>query len=1006
MRRFAGFAVIVVGFIALTSSTAHAQASIAGVVKDVSGAVLPGVTVEAASPALIEKTRSVISDGSGLYRIEDLRPGTYTVTFTLVGFNTTKREGIELTGSFTAAVNIEMKLGSVEETITVSGEAPIVDLQSATPQRVMDSKVLAEIPTGRVFANYAILIPGVGQTTSPDVGGSLGANMTDLVAHGSRASDFRMMVNGVSLSTNAGGRAGAVPNINAYQEVAVDVGAVDASQALGGPRINFIPRDGGNVTRGTGFFGFANSSFQSNNLTQRLQDQGLTSAPAVSRIWDFNPGIGGPIQQDKLWYYFTYRNQGAYNTLGGLFVNKNANNPNAWTYDPDLTRPEVNNQLWADEQLRLTYQASPRNKLALSVDFQDINDNPPFGCNCLRGAVSGGSLTLTAHEANTARRFPLQRSMQADWTSPVTSRLLLEAVAIQRVERFVTDDTSGGGSPLPLTDKSIISVTEQGGLVPGLTYRAPATYGNTFMWTLYYRTAVSYVTGSHSLKFGTDAQWGHNDAQSFTHVPYSYRFKDGVPNQITMRVAPTLTNSGYGPQVGVYAQDKWTRGRLTAGYGLRYDHFGATIRENSFQPTPLAPNLNLSFPEEPGLSWNDLNPKLSAVYDVFGTGKTAIKTSLNRYVSNQTNFTTGGQFTNVVTSTTRGWTDNGAGGGIANDFVPQCDLTNLAKNGECNAATNTGFGTFVQGSSTRDPSLNSGWFHRPSNWEFSLGVQHEILPRVSVEVSYFRRWYGNFTVTDNTNVSASDFTQYSVTAPVDSRLPGGGGYVINGLYDLNPNKFGQPALNNTTFSDTFGNQTEHWNGVDFSVNARLHNGMLLQGGASTGRTVTDNCEIIAQLPEVSPSTPSAYCHVASPFLTQVKLLGAYTIPRFDVLVSGTYQSIPGPELAANRTYSNAEIKPSLIRDLSAGTNANVTVNLIPPASMYGERVNQIDFRVGKVLKAGRARATVSFDVYNLTNADTVINENSTYTGSGASGWRVPTEVIQARLAKISVQWDF
>ena len=298
------------------------------------------------------------------------------MTFTLTGFNTVKREGVELTGSFTAAINAEMKVGAVEETITVTGETPVVDLQSATKQRVIDNAVLGGIPTGRVFANYAILIPGISQTNASDVGGSLGSNMTDLIAHGSHADAQRILQNGVTVGTGTGGRSGSVPNIGAAQEVAVDFAAVDASLATGGVRVNFIPRDGGNTSKGNGFFGFANSSMQASNFTQRVQTLGLLTPNSVSRVWDVNPGFGGPIKKDKLWYYATVRNQGAWDYVGGLFWNANENVPSAWTYVPDKTRPAISQQIWEDAQLRLTWQATPKNKIGLTYDQQDVNGNP------------------------------------------------------------------------------------------------------------------------------------------------------------------------------------------------------------------------------------------------------------------------------------------------------------------------------------------------------------------------------------------------------------------------------------------------------------------------------------------------------------------------------------------------------------------------------------------------------------------------------------------------------
>ena len=199
---------LVFAFVGLCPSVLYAQASITGTVKDPSGAVLPGVTVEASSPVLIEKVRSAATDGSGQYRIVDLRPGTYTVTFTLTGFGPVKREGIELAGSFTATINADLQVGSLAETVTVSGQTPIVDVQSTQTQRVLNSDVIAALPTGRTPMALATLIPGVvGYLGSQDVGGTdtLGAISGQLTIHGGSNNDMRVMTDGFYTGGNRSG---------------------------------------------------------------------------------------------------------------------------------------------------------------------------------------------------------------------------------------------------------------------------------------------------------------------------------------------------------------------------------------------------------------------------------------------------------------------------------------------------------------------------------------------------------------------------------------------------------------------------------------------------------------------------------------------------------------------------------------------------------------------------------------------------------------------------------
>jgi hypothetical protein len=229
-----------------------AQASIAGAVKDTSGAFLPGVTVEAASLVLIEKTRSVVTDGTGQYKIVDLRPGTYTVTFTLQGFSPVRREGIELAGSFTATVNAELRVGSVSETITVTGESPTVDVQGVSSQRVIEKDVLDAVPTGRSLFNVAVLVPGV-NTGSIDVGGTNTLAINTLTIHGGRAVDMRLLVDGISVGnvSGAGQFTNYVPDTGNAQELAVDYGTGSAEMETGGVRINVIPREGGNKFAGS-----------------------------------------------------------------------------------------------------------------------------------------------------------------------------------------------------------------------------------------------------------------------------------------------------------------------------------------------------------------------------------------------------------------------------------------------------------------------------------------------------------------------------------------------------------------------------------------------------------------------------------------------------------------------------------------------------------------------------------------------------------------------------------
>jgi hypothetical protein len=412
----------------------------------------------------------------------------------------------------------------------------------------------------------------------------------------------------------------------------------------------------------------------------------------------------------------------------------------------------------------------------------------------------------------------------------------------------------------------------------------------------------------------------------------------------------------------------------------------------------------------PNLSWKDITPRLGLTWDVNGDGKTAIKTSLNKYVVGLGTFSFAE--TNSVTSannpvnrlannTTRSWTDNG-------DFIPQCVLTNPALNGECGAIANPNFGLVGAPTLTYDEDYLHGWGKRNFNWEFSLGVQREIVPRVSAEVSYFRRWYGNYTVPNNLAYNRSDFTVTSLAIPSDPILPGGGGGSLPNVYYLAG--FPKPDNWKVSLTDKYGKRTEHWDGVDITGNARIRNGLTLQGGVSTGKTVLDNCDLandpeLAELnagqlaPFFGPlffatAIPLGFCHQDLGFLTQVKALASYVVPRIDVQLAGTYQGLPGPMIVANY---NAPL-PTAILPFPLKV-----VQIVEPGSAYGDRMNQFDFRISKVFRfGGTTRTNVGFDIYNLLNSTPVLTENQTYPGP----FRTPLTMLQARFFKFSAQFDW
>jgi hypothetical protein len=1013
----------VLSVVLLLPATAAAQATITGVVHDASGAVLPGVTVEAASPALIEKVRSVVTDDTGQYRIVDLRAGTYLVTFSLPGFSVVKRENIELRGEFVATVNADMRVGNVEETITVTGESPTVDIQSARVQTILDKEVLTAIPSSRNANGIQALIPGLTVGLTPgDAGGITGGagGMAGFI-HGARASDSRTLHDGINTGWAGANSNAAVSNVAGSQEVVLTTSGGLGEAETAGLLLNVIPRDGGNQFSGTVFFSGANGSMQGSNYTDELRAAGLRSPQELMKVYDFNPMGGGRIIRDKLWFYLTYREVVAENTIPGMFFNKNAGDPTKWLVDFDTSRPSYGDSLTRNGIVRLTWQMSERNKISVSHSEQYDRQNKE----------GGGSGTRTP-EAQGLRLYTPGHIQTATWTSPITSRLLLEAGWGNYLSRYANTAPRIDGTH----NDALISILEQcsagcpnNGGIPNLIYRYNFPLQQGFerhqIGTLaQMRASASYIPGSHNVKVGYQGNVSHPSQGYFNTTPFiRFRFNNGIPNQLqqTAVYPGTVELQRNILMTSFYAQDTYTRSRLTLQGGLRYDSIGTGYPDTGaggpdylLMPTPLFWPAGTT--DE--IHWKDLTPRVGAAYDLFGNGKTAVKFNIGKYLTALTASNSDLDLHPLIRtnlSTTRLWNDaNG-------DFVPNCDLRATGANGECSAMDNQNFGREVF-TKTFDPDLIHGWGKRTYNWEMGLSVQHELLPRVGLTVGYFRRSFGNFYTANNRLTTTADYTPFSIPIPVDPRLPNGGGGTVSGLYNLVPGKVGQEDLY-SQLSENFGEMTENWHGIDTSVNARLRNGLTVQGGTSTGRRLQDNCDVRAALPETYSwqsttavqttrvndsigALANPWCRVEEPFLTSFRGLATYIVPKVDVNLSMTWRSDPGPQLEANYVVSSAIAQPSLGRPLSSG---NVTVNLVEPGTLYGARINNLDMRVAKILRFGGTRTQLGMDIYNLFNNDVVTTYNNGYTAPAAgrgSIWLTPQTILPARYIRLNLQVDF
>ena len=1179
IRRLLTALLLLVAVLLVPSTTYAQDATIAGVVRDASNAVVPGVTVEVTSPVLIEKVRSSVTDDNGRYQITALPVGTYKVTFTLTGFSTVERANVQVTSGFTANVNASLAVGNVTETVAVVAESPTVDIQNARVQYVFKGEEVADLPTERDLGGLLTLVPSLAVNTAGSrcIGG-VGAFCNGIApGFNSHVSDAdtdgqnqgRIVVDGMTI--NRGGSAGGInANTGATNGVSFDTanaaeltftlsGALGESET-GGAAITIVPRSGGNRFAGTFF-----TSYLDNKFFDRNRDTYLSNTPlTVDTVHDFdvNGSYGGPIKRDKIWFHVQartradkkYPNGG---TVGG-FANLNEGKFAA-NYVP--LRGDGSKDYWltyTSEQknvaTRVTWQATQKNKFNMTWDEQDACTNP------CKGMIN----IVDSPESYFSLQNRPNRLRSVAWTNPFTNKILFEAgiTAVNTIQdstrhREYTNrpeiprvceagSTTGMDSTAikvnsTITDNvnanpggaagncSIFNTMVSGSLNEGFnnasgiqkldddTYRSRAT--------------ASYVTGSHNAKIGYESAYFW---ESTTNVVNNSRLSlhYGTPDVSCLTTAPTATNPypcgnmtlyygttdptnqlrrprpiGFDMNTGLgtakehvsftalYVQDQWTLKRLTLSGALRYDHatsgYGATcIGPDLYVPVQADGSKQWCSAPADGVKYNDVTPRWAAAWDVFGTGKTSVKYNMGRYLQ-AAGF--GGLYTDnnsarrSTNQLTRSWDD------VNGNRLVDCDLLNpnpqtvaggdvcgtmLQTSGVNAGQPTTAFATFgrpptadqlftansfcgrTENSSQlhRDycaasgQNLLSGWGVRRGEWQFGLGVQHELLPRLSAEVTYNWRKYKNLTDSDTVGLGCDNYLGadynacinnymnfvgvnhdfYSITAPVDPKLPGGGGYVIKGL--TNQKVAGNlPGSGNVTTIQSALDYT--WNGVDTNFVFRGPKGLRISGGSSTGRRVRDTCHFDQDTPNVKGRVGNLYrggCITEDPYQTNARASGSFTVPWVDVLLGVVFQSRPGTAIVANLNvpFAAAVWEPgstnragdSVFRAVAASGSATQTVNLLDNGDLFTERTNNWDLTARKNIRFAGKRFSIGVDIYNLLNDDAVTAVNATYNATFANGaWTVnnvddpataavegwnTTQIVTPRFMRISLTMDF
>ncbi|MFN7981467.1 MAG: TonB-dependent receptor [Vicinamibacterales bacterium] len=994
------------GFVALACvaglpAVAHAQSAIAGVVKDTSGAVLPGVTVEASSDVLIEKTRSVITDGEGAYRIVDLRPGKYNITFTLPGFSTFKREGLDLPANFTATINGEMKVGALEESVTVSGASPVVDTSSNVKAQVLNREVLDAVPSAKTIQSLGQLVVGV-SLSSPDVAGSRAMQQTYFAVHGVGASGTMVTVDGlITNGTMGDGSVQAYHNEAMIQEAVYQTAGGAAETITGGLNMNLVPKDGGNKFSG-GFKGAKSpKQWQGDNLTSRLTNLGVTGVDKIDNFFEWNVEEGGPIAADKLWFYGAFRKARYDKPIANTFVvPAGVSFPTG--YAACAAKPGSCEQGISDEKMdnpivRLTWQVSPKNK------FAAYNDRAMR----LRGHAMGSLTDPTT--ASVVWHTPNFSTGSMKWTSTVTPRLLVEGGFSYNRERY--DNLYQDGIAAPRNTAAWSANVRKSDNSLGYLWGAPSAQLGNYPDRYNIGASTSYVTGTHSIKVGMQDSFGpyrkYNNANADLYQVYN----NLVPLQVTVLNTPIQYAEYLDANLGLYAQDSWRFNKLTFNYGVRFDYvkqhvMGQAAQQGRFAASPAYDDIVLP-------TWKSVSPRTSVVYDVFGNGKTAIRGGFNKYMTAATTGFAGLYNPTGLVSQNLTWTD------LNGDDIAQGDRGCVYQTAGCEinfANLPSSFG--VRSLARFDPNLS-----RPYQLAFNVGASHEVLPGVAVTAEWFHSTFKNLIARNNVALSAADYTPVSIYNPVT------GGTVT--AYNLAASKAAASDLLDSNDS----NLKRKYDGLEINFNAKLPKGVRLFGGTSTERTLSNSCSAAANNPNLL-----AFCDQSAagiPFTTSFKLAGTYPLPFYGITFSASLQALAGALLGADAlpygvftagtgwdpsgnaagpngrsTYLN--VTPTTnwtaatcldsskctvgARIIPNMTQAGLTIPLVAAQTEYAPRLTQVDLSFGKNFTLGSVKVNPKLDLFNAFNSNDWTGVASMQ--YGAATYKRPSVILQGRVIRI------
>jgi len=992
--------IAVLAVLTVLAGTATAQVQtgeITGRVTDDTGAVLPGATVTLTSPALIQP-QTAMSSETGSFRFPLIPIGTYTLKFELPGFKTIVREGIQVTIGFTAQVNQQLGISTVQETVTVSGESPIVDTKATTARTTFDLDSLQNIPSARDPWVMLQRVPNISMDRV-NVGGSQSGQQSGYISRGGNTGNNKWSLDGVDITDmSATGASPIYYDFDMMQEMQVTTGGADASQQTGGVGINFVTRSGTNRFKGSGRLYNTNDRFEGDNVTDEIRANGAGSGAPIQNINDFGFEVGGPILSDKLWYWGSYAKQDI--KVGVVNFYK----PTPQCRPAGVPLGEIAARLGSTEAIRdcLATDLTTLDNYNLKVTWAPVRNNKFNFQNTWGGKVRSARDASETRPLETAYRqknidgtvgtFGWDAGPVPIWKASdqhvLSDRLLVDiqyahignnfTLTFQNPEqrdiqpRF---DIASGSWARSFNESVFMRPTQSVDLTS--SYFLPNALGGDHAFRAGYRwrtalgRSISHTGGNAVARYSNSS----TSCASFDAGCNADLFRDGF-TEFDLKTH------------AVYVQDTYTVRRMTLNLGVRWDRQADAALAADVPANPIIPQIMpaISFPGvDSGVVWNDVSPRLGMTYDLFGTGKSVARASYSLYFGQMGPGQLAGDLISIAQVSVR---------------YPWADL-----NGDTFVQTNElNTTTFLTKSASFDPT-NPTSFLSPGainpdlkndrTREFVLGLQQELMRNLAVELNYVWRKYDQFTWTDRTNWDSSNFAPFTL-APTNC----GPTAVCNPItYYRATSPQPSPFIRNNQ-----PDRYRDYNGVELALTKRYSDRWAANVSVAWNRAVdqwdslagVEDPTNLTNLNGASFAPESAGSGVDGVFNNAewlFKASGQYTLPLWEISVAGSTsvtQGYPFPQHIAVTTRGNSI--------------ADANVFLFPLGDVRLPNLFVADFRVDKAFTFGGMRIIPSVDIFNLTNSSEILSRrrpqysfNAT-TGAGSSSTSLPPNNISSVIA--------